>query len=288
MRDLTEDNLTDAVLASLSNTQNARLKTVMTSLIKHLHAFIRDVEPTDDEWLIGVQFLTDTGHMCSEDRQEFILLSDILGVTVLKDAINNRSADRATEATLLGPFYREGAPEVPLMHNIAEGLPGEPIIVYGKVTASDGRPIPHAKMDIWHATGDGFYDVQLPDLNRAMCLRGIIRTDEAGGYRFRSIKPASYPITDDGPVGGLLRRLGRHPYRPAHIHFIVSAEGYRPIVTQIFAEGDEYLESDTVFGVKDSLVAEFVRVDSAEEASHYGFQPPFYKVEFDFVLDTAS
>ena len=288
MRNLTEDNLTDAVLATLSNTQDARLKTVMTSLIKHLHAFIRDVEPTDDEWLTGVQFLTDTGHMCSEDRQEFILLSDILGVTVLKDAINNRSDNRVTEATLLGPFYREGAPEVPLMHNIAEGLSGEPIIVYGKVTASDGRPIPLAKMDIWHATGDGFYDVQLADLNGAMCLRGIIRTDEAGNYRFRSIKPASYPITDDGPVGGLLRRLGRHPYRPAHIHFIVSAEGYRPIVTQIFAEGDEYLESDTVFGVKDSLVAEFVRVDSADEASHYGFQPPFYKVEFNFILDAAS
>ncbi len=124
--------------------------------------------------------------------------------------------------------------------------------------------------------------------NGAMCLRGIIRTDEVGDYRFRSIKPASYPITDDGPVGGLLRKLGRHPYRPAHIHFIVSAEGYRPIVTQIFAEGDEYLESDTVFGVKDSLVAEFVRVDSAEEASHYGFQPPFYKVEFNFILDRAS
>ena len=287
MRNLTEDNLTDAVLATLSDTQNARLKTVMTSFIKHLHAFIRDVEPTDDEWLIGVQFLTDIGHMCDENRQEFILLSDTLGVTALKDAINNRSAARVTEATLLGPFYREGAPEVPLLHNIAEGLPGEPIIVYGKVTTLDGRPIPHAKVDIWHATGDGFYDVQMADLNGAMELRGIVRTDEAGEYRFRSIKPASYPIPNDGPVGGLLRKLGRHPYRPAHIHFIVSAEGYRPIVTEIFAEGDEYLESDAVFGVKDSLVTKFVQVDSAEEASRYGFQPPFYEVEFNFILDTG-
>jgi protocatechuate 3,4-dioxygenase beta subunit len=224
--------------------------------------------------------------MCSEDRQEFILLSDTLGVTALKDAINNRSAERVTEATLLGPFYREGAPEVPLMHNIAEGLPGEPIIVYGKVTASDGRPIPHAKMDIWHATGDGFYDVQLADFNGAMALRGIIRTDEAGEYRFRSIKPASYPISNDGPVGGLLRN--RRILTVRAIHFIVSAEGYQRIITEIFVEGDEYLESDTVFGVRDSLVTEFVRVDSAEEASRYGFQPPFYKVEFNFVLGTAS
>jgi hydroxyquinol 1,2-dioxygenase len=288
MRELTEDNLTDAVLAALSNTQDARLKTVMASLIRHLHAFIRDVEPTHDEWLIGVQFLTDIGHMCNEDRQEFILLSDILGVTASIDVINNRGAGGVTEATLLGPFYREGAPEVPLMHDIAEGLPGDPIIVYGKVIGSDGRPIPQAKLDIWHATGDGFYDVQLADLNGAMCLRGIIHTDEAGGYSFRSIRPASYPIPNDGPVGGLLRELGRHPYRPAHIHFVVSAEGYRPLVTQIFAEGDEYLESDAVFGVRDSLVAEFVQVDSAEEASRYGFRPPFYKVEFDFILDMAS
>lgn len=288
MHNLTEDNLTVAVLATLSNTQDARLKTVMTSFIEHLHAFIREVEPTEDEWLTGIQFLTDTGHLCNENRQEFILLSDILGVTALKDAINNRSTERVTEATLLGPFYREGAPEVPLMHNIAEGLPGEPIIVYGKVTASDGKPIPHAKLDIWHATGDGFYDVQMADLDGAMGLRGIIRTDDAGEYRFRSIKPSSYPVPNDGPVGDLLRKLGRHPYRPAHIHFIVSAEGYQPIVTEIFVKGDKYLDSDTVFGVKDSLVVEFVRVDSAEEATRYGFQPPFYKVEFNFILDTAS
>jgi protocatechuate 3,4-dioxygenase beta subunit len=287
MRNLTEDNLTDAVLATLSDTQDARLKTVMTSFIKHLHAFIRDVEPTDDEWLSGVQFLTDIGHMCHANRQEFILLSDTFGVTALKDAINSHSAEQVTEATLLGPFYREGAPEVPLLHNIAAGQPGEPIIVYGKVTTSDGRPIPQAKVDIWQASGDGFYDVQLADLNGAMGLRGIIRTDEAGEYRFRSIKPASYPVPNDGPVGELLRKLGRHPYRPAHIHFIVSAEGYQPLITEIFVEGDSYLESDAVFGVKDSLVAEFVQVDSAEEASSYGFQPPFYKVEFNFVLGTA-
>ena len=288
MRNLTEDNLTDAVLATLGDTQDARLKTVMTSFIKHLHAFLREVEPTDDEWLLGVQFLTDVGQMCNERRQEFILLSDILGVTALKDAINHRSPAGVTEATLLGPFYREGAPEVPLSHNIAEGLPGEPMIVYGRVTALDGRPVPRARVEIWHATGDGFYDVQMADLNGAMGLRGIVRTDEAGEYRVCSIKPASYPVPDDGPVGGLLRKLGRHPYRPAHIHFIVSAEGYRPIVTELFAEGDEYLESDAVFGVRDSLVVKFAQVDSAEEASRYGFQPPFYKVEFNFVLDAAS
>lgn len=284
MRNLTEENLTDAVLAAQANTRDPRLKEVMDSLIRHLHAFIREIEPTDEEWLAGIQFLTRVGQTCSADRQEFILLSDALGVTALKDAINHRSPAEVTEATVLGPFYRPGAPEMAQAPNLAGSIPGEPVLVRGQVRGSDGRPIPGAVLDIWQATGEGFYDVQLEALDGEMGLRGKIRSDANGRYAFRTIRPSSYPIPNDGPVGELLGQLGRHPYRPAHIHFIVSAQGYRPVITQIFAEGDPYLESDAVFGVKDSLVAPFVQVDDPGEAQSSGLPSPFTRVEFDFVL----
>jgi protocatechuate 3,4-dioxygenase beta subunit len=288
MRNLSEAKITDAVLAAMENTQDARLKEVMSSLIRHLHAFIREVQPSEAEWMAGIQFLTAAGQMCSPDRQEFILLSDTLGVTALKDTLNQRRTEAVTEATVLGPFYRDGAPDVPLMADISGGIEGEPVVVSGKVTDPQGNPIPNALLDIWQATGDGFYDVQLDSLEGQMGLRGKIRTDADGGYIFRSIKPSSYPIPHDGPVGKMLQALGRHPYRPAHIHFILSAEGYQPVTTQIFVAGDAYLDSDAVFGVKDSLVVDFVKNDSPEEAAQYGFQPPFYQVQYDFVLKKLS
>ncbi len=284
MRNLTEDNLTEAVLMAMQNTQDARLKEIMTCLIQHLHAFIREVKPSEAEWQAGIQFLTETGHLCSADRQEFILLSDTLGVTALKDALNHPHLEGMTEATVLGPFYRRGAPEVPAMTNIAGDIPGEPVVVSGRVTGQDGRPIPGALLDIWQATGEGFYDVQLESLDGEMGLRGKIRTDNDGRYIFRTIKPSSYPIPYDGTVGKMLEKLGRHPYRPAHIHFIVSAEGNQPVITQIFVEGDAYLDSDAVFGVRDSLVVDFVKNDSQDEADAYGFKASFYQVNYDFVL----
>jgi protocatechuate 3,4-dioxygenase beta subunit len=284
MRNLTEANLTEAVVAAIDGARDPRLKAVVQSLVEHLHAFIREVEPTDEEWMAGIRFLTGVGHMCDESRQEFILLSDSLGVTALKDAINTRSAEPVTEATVRGPFYREGAAEVPHLHNIAGGIPGEPVVVSGRVTGTDGVPIAGAVLDVWQATGDGFYDVQMAELQGEMGLRGKIRTDLEGRYSFRSIKPSSYPIPHDGPVGRLLTQLGRHPYRPAHIHFIVSADGCQPVVTELFVEGDPYLESDAVFGVKDSLIVPFVRVESAEQAAAYGFTAPYYEVAYDFVL----
>ncbi len=284
MPDRREEILTGIVLSSMQNAGDARLREVMASLIKHLHAFIQEVKPSDEEWMAGIRFLTETGKLCTADRQEFILLSDILGVTALKDRLNNPSGDGVTEATVLGPFYRAGAPEVPASANIAGIIPGEPVVVQGKVTAPDGTPIPGAQLDIWQATGEGFYDVQLESLDGEMELRGKIHTDDEGRYIFRTIKPSSYPIPHDGTAGRLLEKLGRHPFRPAHIHFILSADGYRPLTTQIFVKGDPYLGSDVVFGVRDSLIVDFVSSHLQAEADAYGFKAPFYKVEFNFVL----
>ena len=287
MRDLTEANLTEAVIASLQNTRDPRLKEIMTSLVRHLHAFIREVKPSDEEWMAGIRFLTEVGHKCDDLRQEYILLSDTLGVTALKDAINYPLVDGATEATVLGPFHREGAPEVPLLHNIAGDFPGNPALVYGKITGVDGKPIADAQLDVWEGNSDGFYDVQLQELDGAMALRGRLRSDENGNYIFRTIKPVSYPVPTDGPVGVMLNHTGRPCIRPAHIHFILSADGYRTLTTHIFSEGDPNLESDPVFGVKDSLVIDFVKEDSPGEMKKYGFASPFYKAKYDFSLIPA-
>jgi protocatechuate 3,4-dioxygenase beta subunit len=283
MSNNTEDQITQNVLESMAHAPNQRLKAVMTSLIEHLHGFIREVELTQDEWALAIQFLTRTGQMCDDKRQEFILLSDVTGVTMLVDAINHRSPDGATESTIFGPFYREGATELPMGASISQDGRGEPAVVTGRVLSTDGMPIPNALLDIWETNENGLYEQQdpnQPDMN----LRGKFRTDSEGRYCFVGIKPVSYPIPDDGPVGQLLRSLGRHPYRPAHIHLLVSAAGFVPVTTHLFVQGDPYLDSDAVFGTKDSLVVEFVRHDSPEEAARYQVTAPFFTVEYDFIL----
>ena len=284
MSDNTEDQITQNVLNSMANAPDARLKVVMESFITHLHAFLREVEPTQDEWMQGIQFLTRTGWMCDDKRQEFILLSDVTGTTMLVDAINHRSQNGATESTIFGPFYREGAPELPLGASISQDGRGEPAVIRGRVLSTDGTPIPNALLDVWETDENGLYeqqDPEQPDMN----LRGKFRTDSDGRYYFVGIKPVSYPIPDDGPVGQLLRTLGRHPFRPAHIHLLISAEGYHSVTTHLFVQGDPYLDSDAVFGTKDSLVVNFARKDSAQEAKRYGVSTPFYTVEYDFVLE---
>jgi hydroxyquinol 1,2-dioxygenase len=287
MSNNTEEQITENVLNSMAQTPNPRLKQVMTSLISHLHAFIREVELTQEEWALAIQFLTRTGHMCNEKRQEFILLSDITGTTMLVDAINHRSLTGATESTIFGPFYREGAPELPMGATISQNGRGEPAVVMGRVLSTDGTPISGALLDVWETDANGLYeqqDPEQPDMN----LRGKFRTDSQGRFCFVGIKPVSYAIPDDGPVGQLLRALGRHPYRPAHIHFLITAEGFAPLTTHLFVKGDPYLDSDAVFGTKDSLVVDFVRQDSEEKASEYHVIVPFYTVEYDFVLEPLS
>ncbi len=283
MSNNTEEQMTRNVLDSMAQTPNPRLKEVMTSLIRHLHACIREVELTQEEWMSGIQFLTRTGQMCDDKRQEFILLSDITGVSMLVDAINHRLPGGATESTIFGPFYREGAQELPTGATMSKDGRGEPVVVTGQVLSTDGTPIPHALLDVWETDENGLYeqqDPEQPDMN----LRGKFRTDSEGRYCFVGIKPVSYSIPDDGPVGQLLRALGRHPFRPAHIHLLISANGFVPVTTHLFVKGDKYLGSDTVFGTKDSLVVDFVRHDSTDEAAPYNVTTPFYTVEYNFVL----
>jgi hydroxyquinol 1,2-dioxygenase len=287
MRDLTETHLTEAVLARLAGTNDARFKQVMSSLIRHLHSFVREVELSEAEWFAGIQFLTAVGQKCDERRQEFILLSDTLGVSMLVDMINHRTPAGATESTVLGPFYVPDAPELPNGTNLAVNLPGDPALFSGRVLTVDGKPIAGAQLDVWHADAEGFYDVQRPNLNE-MRLRGKFRTDAQGRFWFWTVKPTEYPVPTDGPVGQMLLKMGRHAYRPAHIHTIVSAPGYEPVTTHVFVAGDRYLDSDAVFGVKDSLVVEFVRHEPGTAPDGTRMERPYFTVQYDFGLQAAA
>lgn len=282
----TEDNLTEAVLARLEDASDARFREIMTSLIKHLHAFVRETELTEAEWFAGIQFLTATGQKCDDKRHEYILLSDTLGVSMLVDAINHRKPSGATESTVLGPFHVHGAPERPLGANIAENVEGEPTYFSGKVTTPDGTPIAGAVLDIWSTDGLGQYDVQRP--GDEMRARGRISTNAQGHYAFWTIKPVSYPVPTDGPVGEMLLKMGRHPYRPAHTHMIASAQGYEPVTTHLFVKGDPYLDSDAVFAVKDSLVVDFVAHEAGVAPDRTRVDQPWWSVSYDFVLVPAA
>lgn len=285
--DNTEHNITANVVAAFDGCADPRLRRVVQSLVRHLHAFVRDVEPTEEEWLAAIEFLTATGQLCDDKRQEFILLSDTLGVSMLVDAINHRNRSGSTESTVLGPFYRRGADELPLGANIAKDGSGEPAVVHGRVLAEDGSAIAGALLDVWETNERGLYDVQDP-ARTDMNLRGRFRTDSEGRFHFVAVKPVSYPIPDDGPVGRMLHAAGRHPFRPAHIHFIVAAPGYLPVTTHLFVRGDPYLTSDAVFGTKNSLVVDFVCNDSPSDAARHGVVAPFYTVDYDFRLNRAA
>ena len=260
MDHMTEDQLTEEVVARLDATPDARLKEVMQSLVRHLHAFAKDVRLTDEEWLQGIRFLTATGHMCDDVRQEFILLSDTLGFSSLVDLINHSDVETlATEPTILGPFY---VPESPWREFGASMVEyddgGEATLLRGVVTGDDGTPIPGAILDVWQNAATGFYAVQQPDEQPATNLRGRYRADDSGRFEIRTVRPVPYPIPNDGPVGHLLRDTGRHEWRAAHIHVKASADGYEPLTSHIFDRRSDYLDSDTVFGVKDSLIEDFV------------------------------
>ncbi|MBV1706183.1 MAG: intradiol ring-cleavage dioxygenase [Hyphomicrobiales bacterium] len=254
MQSFDETNITSAVLAKVAQATSPRARQVSEALIRHLHAFVRDIEPTEAEWLSAIEFLTCTGQMCSRTRQEFILLSDTLGVSMLVDAINHRHPGAATQTTVLGPFYVQDAPEFALGDDISRGMPGEKLLVEGSVARADGTPVAGAIVDTWHADQDGFYDVQTPSGLETPAGRARLRTDAQGRFWFHTVVPASYPIPDDGPVGDMLKLQGRHPYRPAHVHFMIGAPGCETLVTHIFIAGDRYLASDVVFGVKDMLI----------------------------------
>ncbi len=277
----TEDTLTDAVLATFRDAGDARFRQIMSSLVEHLHAFVRDTELTEAEWFAAIRFLTATGQKCDDKRQEYILLSDTLGVSMLVDAINHRKPGDATETTVFGPFYLPGSASLPMWSDIANGCAGEPCYISGRVLDVRGRPIVGATLDIWQTDGEGWYDVQKPD---AAFARGKLTTDAEGRFGFRTVKPVSYPIPTDGPVGVMLGAMGRHPYRPAHVHAIVSAPGYQAVTTHIFVAGDLYLGSDAVFGVKESLVTTFTAHPAGTAPDGRACAVPFYTAKYEFRL----
>ncbi|MBK6010274.1 intradiol ring-cleavage dioxygenase [Streptomyces sp. MBT53] len=284
----THVTVTDEAVASLRDTADPRLHELMSGLIRHLHAFAQETRLTQAEWERAIRFLTETGQACTDTRQEFILLSDVLGLSMLVETINGDRVDGSTESTVLGPFHMTESPVRELGANIDLLGGGEPCVVSGRVVSQDGTPLPGALLDVWQADGNGFYDVQQPDVQPPGNGRGLFTADAEGRFWFRTCVPSPYPIPTDGPVGDLLRATGRHPYRPAHIHFIASADGHAPVTTHIFVAGSDYLDSDAVFAVKQSLVADFAPTDDPSLAREFGIANPFRHAQFDLVLEQSA
>nr|WP_072346891.1 dioxygenase [Devosia enhydra] len=277
--------LTRQVVASFEAAPDPRLRQVMQSLVMHLHAFAEDVQLTMSEWEAAIGFLTQTGQKCDDKRQEFILLSDTLGLSMLVDAINHKTTGGVTETTVLGPFYVPPLAETPSGSDIAGDTEGTPLHVVAQVTSPDGAPVADAWVDVWQADDDGYYDVQKP--GQTENLRARFRTDAEGRVSFWSIVPTSYPIPTDGPVGRMLGAVGRHPYRPAHVHFMIGKDGYETLVTHLFMAGDAYLHSDAVFGVKDELIV--TPLDVAEGATEAGDRVgPHKRLDYVFGLRPSA
>jgi hydroxyquinol 1,2-dioxygenase len=279
-----EHDLIRRVLDSFAQTPDERLKFLLEELVKHLHQYVRTVRLTEAEWSGAIEFLTRVGAITSPTRQEFILLSDVLGLSMQTVAVNNEAVGDATEATVFGPFFVGDAPEIPNGGDLAGDAPGDPAWVTGSVRGLDGTPLPGARIEVWEADEDGLYDVQHEEY--AVYGRAHLHTDDRGEYRFWGLFPTPSPIPDDGPVGDLLKATGRSPYRASHLHFMVSAPGYRTLVTHIFVRGDELLERDSVFGVKESLIVDWQRHepgDPAPDARELGDRV-WWSTHFDIVL----
>lgn len=276
MQNFNRMNITQAVLERLANTPDPRLKQIMQALVQHMHAFAQEVHLTEDEWFKGVQFLTEVGQKCTSTRQEFILLSDVLGLSMLTVAMNNEKPQGCTEATVFGPFFVKNAPQVLNGADIANGAKGNPCEIRCTVCGVDGTRIAGAIVDVWQADDEGLYDVQKPELDHAQA-RARLTTQSDGSLHFRSVVPEAYPIPTDGPVGKMLLATARHPWRPAHLHFMVSAEGYETLITHVFREGDPYLQTDAVFGVRPSLIKGW---KSQSDGS--------ILLEYDFVLNPKA
>ena len=273
MENLNANHITETVLERLANTPDPRLKEIMLSLVRHLHGFAREVKLTEAEWLKGIEFLTRTGHITNAQRQEFILLSDVLGLSMLTVVMNNDKPDACTQATVLGPFHVEDAPHYNLGDDVANGAKGQPCQVQGSVKGVQGEAVAHARIEVWQSDEKGLYDVQYADRSQHQA-RGILTADAQGRFHFQSILAMPYPIPHDGPVGQLLEATARHPWRPAHLHFKIEAPGYETLITHVFRKGDPYLASDAVFGVRESLVTDWLQLADGS-----------YQLDFDFVLN---
>ena len=284
MVNIDEWTITKAVLAAQSDCKNPRLKELMTGIIEHLHNFAREYQLTEEEWVQGIQFLTDVGHITDDTRQEFILLSDTLGLSTLVTAQNHRKPEGCSEATVLGPFFVEGSPQYKNGDDISNGAHGQPCFVTGSVKSPDGKPIADAEILVWQSDDEGMYDVQRPELAHAQA-RGIIHSLSDGTFNFKSILAEPYPIPHDGPVGKMLENLGRHPWRPAHLHFMIRTPGYETLITHIFKAGGTYLDSDAVFGVRSSLIVDWKPNAPGVTPDGSKSDAEFYTVHYDFVLN---
>jgi protocatechuate 3,4-dioxygenase beta subunit len=289
LTDMSADKLTENVLAINAGCQNPRQKFVLEALVRHMHAFVKEVGLTPEEWMTGLEFLTKTGQMCSDIRQEFILLSDVFGVSALVDTLNHPKPEGATEATVLGPFWVEDARVVENGEAIAGEDKGEPMLVKGRILDTEGKPVPNCLIETWETDEDGYYDTQYSANGYVQDCRGRLYSDKDGNYAFRCVMPVPYPIPNDGPVGKLLRSMNRHVFRPAHLHMMFECEGYEKLVTALYFKGDIFLSSDAVFGVKSSLVEDPKKVTDAAEARKAGFKKDeFFLCERDFVLITTE
>jgi hydroxyquinol 1,2-dioxygenase len=282
-RNLSDEQLTRAVVQSFENAPSERTREILQSLVAHLHAFASEVQLTEEEWATGIDFLTRTGQACSETRQEFILLSDTLGMSMLTVGINNPKVGGATESTVFGPFFVDGSPEYANGDDIANGAPGAPCLLQGRVRGLDGAPVAGARMEIWQADEEGLYDVQYDDLGQPRG-RGHLFTDDDGRYSFWSVRPECYGIPVDGPVGEMLRAAGRGWMRPAHVHFMIAAPGHRKLTTHVFDEADQHLDEDAVFGVKSSLITGLERHEPGTAPDGRELAEPYYSMSYDFVL----
>ena len=276
MRNLDEHTITQAVLDRFANTPDPRLKQIIFSLVQHLHDFARETRLTEEEWFEGIKFLTRAGHMTDDKRQEFILLSDTLGLSMLTVAMNNAKPAGCTEATVVGPFHVENAPHYKLGDDVGNGAIGTPCFVKGTIKGLGGEPVSGAHIEVWQSDEEGMYDVQKKDLSQAQG-RGVLKADENGQYYFKSILAVAYPIPHDGPVGDMLSATKNHPWRPAHLHFMIKAPGYESLTTHVFRRDDQYLDSDAVFGVRQSLITDWVKQPNGE-----------YLLEFNFVLNPSA
>jgi hydroxyquinol 1,2-dioxygenase len=283
---VTEQNLTELAIERWSNIPDPRLRQVMTALVEHVHAFVRDVEPTPEEWFTAIDFLTRTGQMCDDKRQEFILFSDVLGVSMLVDAINNRFDNGATPTTVEGPFHVQNAPELANGANMADGAPGIPCFVVGSVRSTDGAPVQGVVLDIWQTDGEGLYEAQR-DVDGPW-MRAIYRSGPDGSYVVRTVAPISYTIPMDGTIGELVNRTDISHMRPAHIHFHLRAPGYHQVITHLFQRGDQYIDTDVVFGVKEPLIVDFEKHPPGKAPNGETVDSPFYVVRYDFVLQRQA
>jgi hydroxyquinol 1,2-dioxygenase len=287
MQLVTEDNITELAASRWGTAHDPRTAELMTALVRHLHAFAREVRLTESEWMAAMQWLTRAGQISDEKREEFILASDVLGLSMLVVQMNHRLDAAATPATVLGPFHIEGSPELEYGADMSDGLPGTPLYVHGTVRDLDGKPVAGAVLDVWQADTDGLYESQIADVDEAR-LRAKYTTREDGTYCVKTIAPLGYSIPMDGPVGDLIHQTDISHFRPAHIHFLINVPGYEPLITHLFREGADYLDSDVVFGTKQELVVAFEEHERGRTPTGDESAEPFMVAHYDFVLQAKE